>query len=291
MFNKDEWLKQQQDWISEQRKQLSQARQNRWQRAYDHYNNLLDELGFTNFSLDLSRDEHLQTVYFTTEDNRSSSTISCSCSGDADVIYFYVPDDIKEILVEVKRVEHVCQEDYATHLISALKGKGFYGIRHSYRIHDAFAELAITANSMEHKYSLNIRRSIMASRKTETVPDASQLTIDNMDGYQFEDFCARLLSNRGYEDVLVTQGSGDQGIDIIAYKDGIKYGFQCKCYSSAVGNKAVQEVFAGKAFYQCHVGIVITNNYFTESAIALARQNGIVLWDRNKLIQMVAEYK
>ena len=291
MFNKEEWLKEQLDWYAEQRKQLAQAKQDRWQRANDHYNDLLDEIGFSNFILDLSRDENLKTVYFTTADNISSSTISCSCAGDADVIYFYVPDDIKDILVEIKRVEHVCQEDYATRLISALKGKGFYGIRHSYRIHDTFAELTLIAHNMEHRYDLSIKRSITASRMMETIPSTAQLTIDNMDGYQFEDFCARLLADRGYEDVLVTQGSGDQGIDIIAYKDGIKYGIQCKCYSSVVGNKAVQEVFAGKTFYQCHVGIVITNNYFSDSAIALARQNGIVLWNRDKLLQMLSECK
>ena len=75
-----------------------------------------------------------------------------------------------------------------------------------------------------------------------------QKDFDMMEGHEFEYFCAELLTNNGYEDVNVTQGSGDQGIDIIAYKDGIKYGIQCKCYTADIGNKAVQDVFAGKAF-------------------------------------------
>lgn len=70
-------------------------------------------------------------------------------------------------------------------------------------------------------------------------------------------------------------------------KNHIKYGIQCKCYTSDVGNKAVQEVFAGKAFYQCHLGIVLTNRYFTKSAIELADKNGIILWDRNRLLEMI----
>lgn len=110
---------------------------------------------------------------------------------------------------------------------------------------------------------------------------------DLMDGYQFEEFCAQLLKNKGFDNVTLTQSSGDQGVDIIAYRDYVKYGFQCKCYSSTIGNKAVQEVFAGKSFYNCHVGVVITNNYFTKSAIELAQQNGIVLWDRDKLLKMI----
>ena len=112
-------------------------------------------------------------------------------------------------------------------------------------------------------------------------------SFDNMDGLRFEQFCADIVRNNGYENVTVTSGSGDQGVDVIAYRDGIKYGIQCKCYSSPIGNRAVQEVFAGKTFYQCHVGIVMTNNYFTDAAIELAQRNGIILWDRDKLLQMV----
>ena len=114
---------------------------------------------------------------------------------------------------------------------------------------------------------------------------------DIMLGYEFEYFCANLLIENGYENVTVTQGSGDQGIDIIAYKDGIKYGVQCKCYSCDVGNKAIQEVFSGKNFYKCHVGIVLTNRHFTSSAIELANENGIILWDREKLQYLIDNSK
>lgn len=113
------------------------------------------------------------------------------------------------------------------------------------------------------------------------------INFDDMDGHQFEHFCANVLSQNGFESVSVTSGSGDQGIDIIAYKDDIKYGIQCKCYHSDIGNKAVQEVYAGKTFYNCHVGIVLTNRDFTRSAIELAQNNGVILWNRTKLLQLI----
>lgn len=116
-------------------------------------------------------------------------------------------------------------------------------------------------------------------------PDS--IDFDQMDGDQFERFCAQLLMKNGYEDVSLTKGSGDQGIDIIAYRDNIKYGIQCKCYSSDIGNSAVQEVFAGKAFYKCNIGIVLTNRHFSPAAIQLAESNGIVLWDRNVLLKLI----
>lgn len=112
---------------------------------------------------------------------------------------------------------------------------------------------------------------------------------DAMDGWQFEKFCAEIIAENGYENVSVTSGSGDQGIDVIAWRDGVKYGIQCKCYSSVIGNKAIQEVFAGKAFYQCHVGVVLTNSHFTQAAMDLAKCNGIVLWDREILLKMIEQ--
>ncbi len=117
---------------------------------------------------------------------------------------------------------------------------------------------------------------------------SEQISFDVMEGHDFERFCADILYKNGFENVDVTKGSGDQGVDIIAYKDGIKYGIQCKCYSADVGNKAVQEAYSGRAFYNCHVGVVLTNRFFTHSATELARKNGVILWDRSKLLELIA---
>lgn len=51
---------------------------------------------------------------------------------------------------------------------------------------------------------------------------------DEMTGYEYEKECAKLLGFKGFTDIKVTPSSGDQGVDIVAYKDGKKYGIQCK---------------------------------------------------------------
>ena len=112
-----------------------------------------------------------------------------------------------------------------------------------------------------------------------------------MEGHDFEYFCADLLKHNGFRNVSVTQGSGDQGIDILAEKEGVQYGIQCKCYASDIGNKAVQEAFAGKVFYNCHVAAVLTNQHFTKSAIELAQVNKVLLWDREKLDSFIKSAK
>ena len=86
-----------------------------------------------------------------------------------------------------------------------------------------------------------------------------------MDGHEYEYACAQYLKRNEFTKVQVTKASGDQGIDIIATK-GKNYGIQCKYYSGAVGNKAVQEAYAGSKFYGCDVAVVMTNNTFTKSA-------------------------
>lgn len=103
-------------------------------------------------------------------------------------------------------------------------------------------------------------------------------------GHEFEEFVAELLRNNMFNNVEVTSASGDQGVDIVAEtSDGVKYGFQTKFYSSSVGNDAVQQIIAGKKYYNLDVGVVVTNNVFTSSAIKLAETDRILLWDREKL--------
>lgn len=114
-----------------------------------------------------------------------------------------------------------------------------------------------------------------------------QRNLDTMDGWKFEIFCADILRKNGYRNVRVTSGSGDQGVDVLAERDGIKYAVQCKRFAQPVSNKAIQEVYAGMKYYNCHVGIVMTNNYFTQSAKQLASANGIILWDRDYLMGFI----
>lgn len=113
--------------------------------------------------------------------------------------------------------------------------------------------------------------------------------VDNMTGLQFEQFTADLLSRIGYTNVSVTKASGDQGVDIIAYRDGFSYAIQCKHYSSPLGNSSVQEVYSGKAFYGCDYAAVITNSYFTSGAQQLALSIGVMLWDRTSLQAMITQ--
>lgn len=71
-------------------------------------------------------------------------------------------------------------------------------------------------------------------------------------------------------------------------KDGVTYAVQCKCYSDKVGNHAVQEATSGAQYYHRMVAVVLTNSTFTPAAIETAQKTNVLLWDREKLKEMMA---
>ena len=127
--------------------------------------------------------------------------------------------------------------------------------------------------------------------RTKQVKRKKKYTLDDIDlmsGTEFEEFVSTLFRQMGYN-TKTTQTTGDQGIDVIAVKNGVKLGIQAKCYTNTVGNSAVQEAVAGKGYYSCDKVMVITNNFFTSSAASLAQSNNVVLWDRDFLKMKLKE--
>ena len=113
--------------------------------------------------------------------------------------------------------------------------------------------------------------------------------VDAMSGHEFEDFLAKLFMTLGY-DVQRTKRTGDQGADLFVEKFGNKIVIQAKNYSENVGNAAVQQALAAKAFYGCDQAMVVTNRYFTPSAKELADSAGVKLIDRRELKKYIDEY-
>lgn len=152
-------------------------------------------------------------------------------------------------------------------------------------IHKPFAEIYVDLEQDVKKCKINQKQNdfnASLKRNKKSVKKVLIEDIDLMTGTEFEEYVAEIFAKKGYY-TTVTKTSGDQGIDVLAEKNGIKIGIQVKCYSGTVGNAAVQEATAGKKYYSCQKAMVITNSYFTQSAIELAKINDIILWDRNIL--------
>ena len=99
---------------------------------------------------------------------------------------------------------------------------------------------------------------------------------DDITPVEFESFCAEELRRSGW-DAHVTMQSRDQGVDVVAVKNGQRIVLQCKFYSHPVGNKSVQEITAGRAYEQADIAIVVSNNRYTQAAEQLAATNRVLL--------------
>lgn len=198
------------------------------------------------------------------------------------------------------------KDEFQWHLCDAIvrsKEKTISDVKEKYKNSREFQKKALDSferdiNSVRAKFSQEtsaladdsikeIREIVECKPAAITHSDDSIGSIDYMDGIMFENWCAGLLKKNGFSNVKLTPTSGDQGVDILAEKDGIKYAVQCKCYSKDLGNKPVQEVNTGKTIYHCQIGVVMTNRYFTKGAKDAADATGVLLLDRDKLKHMI----
>lgn len=92
---------------------------------------------------------------------------------------------------------------------------------------------------------------------------------------QFEKHIADLYENKGYQTKLTTR-SYDYGVDVIATKLNERIAIQIKMYETRpVNYKDIMYLYAGKDFYDCNKGILITTGLCDPLAIKVANKLGI----------------
>jgi len=113
-------------------------------------------------------------------------------------------------------------------------------------------------------------------------------TVRAMSGSQFELYVADLLRAMGHN-TRVLGGSGDQGVDLIVDYFGERVAVQSKNYEKPVGNRPVQEVFAGAKHHRCQQAWVVAPAGFTNGASELAESVGVKLFDAGSIRAWVGE--
>ncbi|MCU0574243.1 MAG: restriction endonuclease [Syntrophobacteraceae bacterium] len=109
----------------------------------------------------------------------------------------------------------------------------------------------------------------------------------------FERLSQRLLREAGFQQVLVTGRSGDNGIDgegILEVNPFVTFKvlFQCKRYRGSVGAPVIRD-FRGAMLGRADKGIILTTGNFTQDARREARRDGappVELVDGDKLVEM-----
>lgn len=109
------------------------------------------------------------------------------------------------------------------------------------------------------------------------------LGLFDMTPREFEVFSADLLGKMGYVDIELTQYTNDRGVDIIAYKDDVRYAVQCKRYKEPVGSPDMQKFIGAMMHAKADKGLFITTSRFTREAERMAAEHPIELIDRFKI--------
>lgn len=102
----------------------------------------------------------------------------------------------------------------------------------------------------------------------------------------YEKYIAVKLKELGFN-ARATKGSGDQGADVLADKNGVKFAIQCKKYSNPVGNKAVQEANTARDYYDCDYAVVVTDSTYTKSARSAANACNVILLHESELAKLL----
>lgn len=121
---------------------------------------------------------------------------------------------------------------------------------------------------------------LVARRRFTAIRD-----VDKMNGLEFEQCIAELLRKNGFRNVYLTE-KYDLGVDIIAEKNGTRWGIQTKRYAGLVKADSVRQVVTGLRLYDCDRAMVITNSVYSAVAQRLAASNDCLLIDRSGLNQL-----
>jgi restriction system protein len=109
----------------------------------------------------------------------------------------------------------------------------------------------------------------------------------------FEHLCKRLLREHGFDNLVVTQRSHDEGIDGYGTLElnpfiKIKIIFQCKRYKNTVSREKVGD-FRNAVMGRAEKGIIMTTGTFSEDAKREAEREGVIpieLIDGEKLVEL-----
>ena len=109
-------------------------------------------------------------------------------------------------------------------------------------------------------------------------------SLDGMTGVEFERYLAQWFRSQGYA-VTLTPRSHDKGTDLLLTKFGITIVVQAKRWKQKVRTTAIQEAATAQKVHRADKALVVITSTFTIPAEKLAKQVGVILWDRKQLLK------
>lgn len=103
---------------------------------------------------------------------------------------------------------------------------------------------------------------------------------------EFEEYIGILYKKMGFYSE-VTQYSNDKGVDVVLFKDSVKYVIQCKRYKGTVGSPEIQKFIGAMEHAKADRGIFVTTGMFSFEAEKMASEHPIELVNRISLSKLI----
>lgn len=112
--------------------------------------------------------------------------------------------------------------------------------------------------------------------------------LEALSPWEFEEHVAKVYAESGYKTRL-TPKSGDNGIDILAEKQGIRYAIQVKKTRKPVGSPVIQTLMGSMIHAGTDHGICVSFSGFTREAERFAFGKNIELVDKHALGDLISK--
>ena len=174
------------------------------------------------------------------------------------------------------------------------KEKGNYSITQSgfEYINSIFSKHVVKIDDSKRELHLSIEDYNKKQRKL------LKEKLSKIDPYQFEHIVKNLLEQMGYENVIVTKQSGDQGVDVVGeIQSGIsivKEVIQVKRHKSNITRPVIDQLRGALVYQRAIRGTVITTGSFSKGCDEAANYPGaapITLMDGDNLIDNLIKYQ
>ena len=150
-----------------------------------------------------------------------------------------------------------------------------------------FDEMKENIKTIQEDYQSRLSSQNEAEKTRKTITQKVEDLLE-LSPREFEEYIGALFNSLGYN-VEVTQYINDKGIDIIMYKDGVKYGVQCKRYKGTVGSPDIQTFIGALSHANADKGFFVTTGMFSFEAEKMAMQHPIQLVNRIDLAKLILE--
>jgi len=192
------------------------------------------------------------------------------------------------------------QEMLRTRLINLIERKLVSKERAVYSITPAGLDYIKNLSAKTGAKSDDLKRSLHLSIEEYNQKQRKILKekLSKIDPYQFEHIVKNLLEQMGYENVIVTKQSGDQGVDVVGTVQmgisTITEVVQVKRHKANIPRQIIDQLRGGLPYFSALRGTIITTGNFSsgcERAALFPGASPITLIDGERLLDLLINYQ